>query len=473
MDALTPQFDFVREHGLTYRGDMHWTERHLQCVWFDERLRPPRLTTTEGENVVVVDPGHWNLEAGPDFLDAILRIGPEQRHLTGDIEIHVRPSDWDAHRHGNDPRYHRIVAHITYHTGTTPETLPAGTFRIPLAVALAANPSFCFDDIDIAAYPHAILPVTPRPCGQALADHPALQAALLDAAGEFRLQTKAHRLRSRLAITGDRRQVFYEEIMAALGYKQNTAAFRRLALALPLAGWDLRWSREEIYARLLGIAQLLPPLDQIPDAEAAQFVRRLWDIWWHNRHAELGTDVQWVKYGLRPQNNPLRRLAAAAAIFSGPSDILTTVDHLTDLAPERWHACVSAALHERLLWPFWQRRLTLTGHPGQTDTALIGAARLAAIVTNVIVPFLAAENHLPHGVTDHLPPEDLSAPIRAVAHRLFGRDHNPALYARNGLRQQGLLQVDHDFCLNARSGGCDDCGLIAPLRQAADPPPTK
>jgi hypothetical protein len=467
---LAPLFSGVRERGPGYFGDTHWTERHLQCVWFDARLRPGRLVTTEGEAVVVVDPGRWNLEAGPDFLDAVLRVGPEQRHLTGDVEVHVRPADWDAHRHGGDTHYQRVVAHVTYHSGATPGTLPPGALRLPLTAALAAQAEFCFDDIDLAAYPHAILPVTPRPCGQALADRPDLQAGLLDAAGEFRLQAKARRLRGRLDLVGDRRQVFYEEIMAALGYKQNAAAFRRLALTLPIASWDAAWSREDAYARLLGAARLLPSPELAPDAEAARFVRQLWDAWWHDRRAEMDKEVKWVRHGLRPQNSPVRRLAAAAAIFSGQAEILTAVDRLTGLAPARWHASVSAALHDRLAWPFWQRRLTLTGRAGKTDIALVGDARLAAIVTNVIVPLLAAENRLPPGVTSHLPPEDLSAPMRAVAHRLFGRDHNPALYAGSGLRQQGLLQIDQDFCLRARTG-CEGCSLGERLRDGTPPAP--
>ena len=52
-----------------------YSERHLQCVWFDEIYRPVVLHTLDGEEVMVESPGRWNLESGPDFLDAILLIG--------------------------------------------------------------------------------------------------------------------------------------------------------------------------------------------------------------------------------------------------------------------------------------------------------------------------------------------------------------------------------------------------------------
>ena len=114
-------------------------------------------------------------------------------------------------------------------------------------------------------------------------------------------------------------------------------------------------------------------------------------------------------------------------------------------------------------WPFWNTRLTLASAPEHKETALLGDSRAAAIVTNVVLPFAAAEESLPDGALDRLPPEDLSAPMRLTALHLFGRDHNPALYADNGLLQQGLLQIHLDFCLSARPG-CDACALCASLQ---------
>jgi hypothetical protein len=65
----------------------------------------------------------------------------------------------------------------------------------------------------------------------------------------------------------------------------------------------------------------------------------------------------------------------------------------------------------------------------------------------------------------HLPPEDDNRFIRHTAHSLFGHDHNPALY-RTGLRQQGLLQLFHDFCLNSR----ECCGACTLPRALASQP---
>ena len=96
--------------------------------------------------------------------------------------------------------------------------------------------------------------------------------------------------------------------------------------------------------------------------------------------------------------------------------------------------------------------------------ALIGADRAHALVTNVAVPFLAAQGRveaLPAEVLSDLPRETSNALARQTAHNLFGAHHPESLY-RTGLRRQGLLQIFHDYCLNDRSR-CASCTFPALL----------
>ena len=66
-----------------YRNDDIVSERHVQAIWYDAALRPGELRTAGGAPVRVVDPGRWNLEAGPDFRDAVLEIGAEAKQMIG------------------------------------------------------------------------------------------------------------------------------------------------------------------------------------------------------------------------------------------------------------------------------------------------------------------------------------------------------------------------------------------------------
>ena len=463
----------VREPPVAFDAP-RWNERHLQCVWYDDRLRPADLATDDGRPVAVVNPGCWNLGAGPDFLGAEVRIG--RRVVRGDVEVHIRPSDWRAHGHSADPRYADVVLHVTYHpapAGGDPAALglPPHIAGVSLKAPLARRRGFALEDIDIAAYPHAVLPATPRPCGVALSGLGRdAWTALLDAAGRHRLRAKAARMRARLDAVGDARQVFYEEAMAMLGAKGNTTPFRKIAELLPLAQWERSPGPDAAlrrYARLLGTAGLLPDPERLRHAEAREFAALLRAEWFRTGGgADSIRDLaEWSFVGLRPANRPERRLAAAAVLFADDALVSKLLAH--DAPGRDWFRSRLAMLAGLEPIPYWAARQSLDSDPGAKPLAVLGAARAAVILTNVLVPLRLAEDpEVGDALLGHLPPEDLGAPARETAHRLFGRDHNPALYLRSGLFEQGLLAIHRDFCLRVH-GGCEDCPLAAELAHSA------
>ena len=159
--------------------------------------------------------------------------------------------------------------------------------------------------------------------------------------------------------------------------------------------------------------------------------------------------------------DPARRLAAAAGLFVGRQPLVDALPHLSSAEPEDWFRQARALLDPPAALSYWQTRLSLGGTRQKREIALIGEGRLAAILSNVAIPFLAATGWPIVPLLPHLPPEEDNSLIRQTAHALFGRDHNPAAY-HDGLKQQGLMQVFHDFCLNNRSA-CSDCQLTTAL----------
>ena len=468
---LMPACTIVREDPQPGYGFRH-TERHLQCTWYDARLRPDILHTSEGEDVVVQHPGRWNLEAGPDFLDAVLLVGQHRRRVVGDVEVHVRPADWVSHGHSGDPRYSGVIAHVCYSGAPAPaDAMPTGVIEIALYEDLRRNPYFSFESIDVGAYPYA--EHGPRtPCAEILAVGRVDNALeLLDAAGEQRLQQKAERMMAAIAERGET-QVLYEEIMCALGYKNNRAAFRQLARRLPVARLtaECEGRDEDAYALLLGVAGLLPADVGKYDDGTRTFVRGLWDCWWKKQgewEPFQMTPESWSLGSQRPQNHPVRRLAAAAALFSRSPSMYDQVLAANGVDPQQWLQAMRKALCATNTFDHWKRRLTFASSPGDRDVAIIGKERATAIISNAILPFCAATGYAADqlaGIMGLLPPEQSNSQIRHTAALLLGPDHNPKLY-RNALRQQGLLQIFNDFCLNDRSG-CISCALPAALEEA-------
>lgn len=448
----------VAEPGLIpHSCEWHWSERHLHCLWYDARLRPEHLRVTTGERVKVIDPGQWNLEAGPDFLNATVTIG--HRTLKGDVEIHIRPSDWQAHHHSNDPRYEKVILHITWFPALT-DNIPTQIPTITLRESMMAMRRFSFDAIDLSAYPHAAIPSSIRPCGEQLANAtPADVHALLENAGMSRLRRKTMRMAIRLNVTGCRHQTFYETFMAALGYKPNAQGMQTVAERMPvnrLADYDSFRAR---YAVLLGVAGLLPALPGHYTPEYTKEARQLWDLAWKCGVADTPERPLWRLSGTRPINHPRQRLAAAASLFASPNQLLEELSAIPQNDGKTWAAAAAATIRYKL-------ENTRPSVPAPfRNTLRIGHQRINAILVNVVVPLFMAENRFNSSGLKTLPGEAANQQTTETAYRLLGRDHNPALYRSSGLMMQGLLEIWNGFCLSTKSA-CADCPLAEALRQS-------
>ncbi len=386
------------------------SERQVQAVWYDGNLRPTRLRTESGEPLRVIDSGIWNLEAGPDFKNAVLAVGMERRRVFGDVEIHVDPADWTAHGHSSDPRYSRVVLHVTWFAGKPPPGLPRGCMSVCIGEHAVWRDGFDLANIDVGAYPFACIPRDPRPCEKILRCRPDDAYAVLRAAGRARIMRKARRLGAIIIGGASHDQLFYEEVFVSLGYKYNSFPFRDIALQMP---WKYLPSDCECAAAALACIANMKVTHETP----------------------------WRRANVRPGNTPERRLRAAAALF-----------------------CQGTVLRERLA------ACDLSSKKGQRKAAsilcesgLLGERRAGAIMANVLVPFALAEGRLAD-VPEWILPEDVSSPVRQAAFRLFGRDHNPSRYIGNGLFIQGLLHIHREFCLSVHPD-CSSCALAASLVQ--------
>jgi len=157
----------------------------------------------------------------------------------------------------------------------------------------------------------------------------------------------------------------------------------------------------------------------------------------------------------------------AAILFSRKISLTKQLLALNSDKPQTWIKKTMALLQTDLFPPtYWNLRLSMSSKPGKKTISLLGSKRTAAILSNVIIPFLAAvgeTNVTRDELLRFLSPEEDNSIVRQTAHSILGPDHNPSLY-RTGLRQQGLIQIFHDFCLNDRSG-CQLCHMPDLLNQ--------
>lgn len=442
------------------------SEALLAAVWQRQWLDGRPLVDSLGREVRVVYPGRRWGGAGPDFQGAVLSLadpstGSGQASLVhGDVEVHLRAVDWQAHGHHRDATYNRTVLHVVLHQGGGPPArrqdgslLPvlelSGLLAAPLAV-LAAR---------LAEQPAAVEELACLETSEEL-------VRLVERAGLERFFEKAAVFESELAAL-EPAEVFYRALLVALGYSANKQACAQLGELVP---WSLvrrvgaeADSEERLRALLLGAGGLLPSQRRLPvrAGEVAQLERH-----WRLLASELGRRPLgaglWRLLAVRPENFPTRRLVGGAVLLaSWAGDDFPAVQLEKILEWRERPGRLAGSFRAAAASDFWRWHYDFDAPTGGPRSWQIGHSRATEIVINVLLPLgyafgrfggqaeLAAAALLAY---TKLPAGPWNRVSRAMAAQLFG----PAglRHCRGAARQQGLLHLFKRWCWERRCEAC-------------------
>lgn len=88
-------------------------EIFLHYLWQFQKFNAANLVTEQGNTLQVIKVGVHNTEnSGPDFFNAQLLITNQK--WAGNVEIHLKSSDWYAHNHENDENYDSVILHVVW-----------------------------------------------------------------------------------------------------------------------------------------------------------------------------------------------------------------------------------------------------------------------------------------------------------------------------------------------------------------------
>lgn len=91
-------------------------ENFLHFVWKYKKFDVLNVQTTQRKSLQIVSVGMHNHNSGPDFFNGILRI--DEQLWAGNIEMHLKSSDWFVHGHENDQAYDNVILHVVYEHDT-------------------------------------------------------------------------------------------------------------------------------------------------------------------------------------------------------------------------------------------------------------------------------------------------------------------------------------------------------------------
>lgn len=87
-------------------------EDFLHYIWQYKKFDFTNLKTTSGESVSIFNVGNFTQLAGPDFFNAQIEINNQK--WAGNIEIHIKSSDWYVHHHERDDKYDSVILHVVW-----------------------------------------------------------------------------------------------------------------------------------------------------------------------------------------------------------------------------------------------------------------------------------------------------------------------------------------------------------------------
>lgn len=106
------------------------TERLLQFIWQFGYFNKSELITSSGERIQIIFPGQFNTNQGPDFLEAKIKIG--KTIWAGNIELHLKTSDWKKHHHHEDKNYKNVILHVVWENDSNVNGNPMAIGSVPV-----------------------------------------------------------------------------------------------------------------------------------------------------------------------------------------------------------------------------------------------------------------------------------------------------------------------------------------------------
>lgn len=202
------------------------TEEFLHHIWKFKLFEQKDLLTTNNEAIEILKAGEHNLDSGPDFFNAKIRIGDTL--WAGNVEVHINTSDWRKHKHQFDKAYDNIILHVVNRADeklyrSNGEEIP--TIEINKRISQKLHENYLNFKNTSEWIPCAKqIPLVPQ-----LIINSTIDKLLLE-----RLERKSVAILNSLKLNNNNwEETFYQLIARNFGFKTNAEPFELLAKSLP------------------------------------------------------------------------------------------------------------------------------------------------------------------------------------------------------------------------------------------------
>ncbi|NEU08117.1 DUF2851 family protein [Flavihumibacter sp. R14] len=418
---------------------MTFSEDLLHFIWKFRLFSQKDLLTVSGLSVEILKNGMHNHNAGPDFENALIRIG--ETTWAGNVEIHLRSSDWERHKHDSDAAYNSVILHVVY-------VCDKDVFRQNGTVV----PQLVIHEIPeviLKNYEGLMHSLNWIPCERHLAAveeyhvRSWLSRVLIE-----RLQVKSESLKEVLAeYKGSWEDGFYIMLARNFGFKTNALPFELLARSLPQQVLSKHKNHPlQIEALVFGQAGFLEQnfADEYPRKLKTEYA------FLRKKYALTPVDhYTWKYMRLRPQNFPCIRLAQFAALILRSSHLFSRV-----LEEKRARGIISM-FADLTLNNYWETHYRFDVVSEKTSKQIGNQSINNILVNTIAVSLFAYGRHLGQQTFIDRAIELLEN-VPAESNQITNRFSIIGFKPKYADHSQALIQLKRYYC-DARK--CLQCGI--------------
>ncbi len=413
-------------------------EDFLYYLWQYKRITLHDLRTVRGEKITIQTTGLFNENAGPDFFNAKIRIADQL--WAGNVEIHVRASDWYVHHHENDPAYDNVILHVVWEYDTD-------LYRKDGSVIPVLELRSFVNTVLLAKYRQLFLQKKQWiPCEKEIGTvDPFVREHWLERLYFERLVEKSVTIKQLLhQSSNDWEATLFKLLARNFGVKINADAFASMAESFPFSlVRKLQAHPIQLEALFLGQASLLTSQVEDVHLQALQ-----------SEHAYAARKFNLVEKGafipqffrLRPMNFPTIRLSQLAQLYSQQTSLFSAVIEANTLA--EFYKLFSIAPSA-----YWKSHYTF-GTPSRKSDKRLSKNFVDILLINTVIPLkFCYAQHIGKDISEEI--MQLLISIKAENNSVIKKFSEIQVAPENAMQTQALLQMKVKYCDNLRCLQCD------------------
>ena len=413
-------------------------EDFLHYLWKFKKFDTLNLKTFNGEEITIINVGQYLELAGPDFFNAQLVIGNQK--WAGNVEIHLKSSDWYVHHHERDEAYENLILHVVWEHDI--EIFRSNNTEIP--VLELKN---YVDSTTIANYQSLMTPKSWVFCEKQLKDIKEFTLKNWQERLFFeRLERKSSPIFELLKLTNnDWEAVLFCLLAKNFGLNTNGEIFLKIAQFIPFSIIRKEsFEVENLEALLLGNAGLLDLEKEDNYFKDLKF-RYFYLLHKYQIEKKLVEPVQFFKH--RPDNFPTIRLSQLANLYYSQQNLFSKISTFNSVKSiyETFEISTSN---------YWENHYQFDKESPKKRKKL-SKSFVDLIVINTLIPFQFAYAKSQGKEIS----EDLIQLLNEVApekNAVLDKFSSFGIESKNAFETQSLLQLKNEYCNKSR---CLECAI--------------